>query len=208
MRTGSRFSRREAPSSYCVQHANYETYVVKDLIGHVDATFRTRTDRAGRAIGGLSMGGFGALSLALRHPDLFGAAASHSGVVALLYTGPHPYLRGQEQLGTDVQQWGMDYGAIGEQVRGIFGPDLTNWRAHDPATLFAALPPGKLALYLDCGTDDNFGLHDSAAYVHDLLDGRGLSHTYFRGPGRHDFTFWKQRLPHSLEFFAKFFASA
>jgi S-formylglutathione hydrolase FrmB len=205
---GSPFNHREPPSSFCVKKGDYETYVVRDLVGHIDATFRTKTDRSARAIGGLSMGGFGALSLSLRHPDLFGAAASHSGVVALFYVGPHPYVRGQEQLGADVERWGRHVGAIGELVRGIFGHDVANWRAHDPATLLGELQPGKVQLYLDCGTDDGFSLQDSAAFVHDLLDGRGVSHTYYSGPGRHDFSFWKQRLPHSLEFFARFFAAS
>jgi S-formylglutathione hydrolase FrmB len=208
LHTGSRFNHRETPASYCVKKADYETYVVRDLVGHVDATFRTRAERSGRAIGGLSMGGFGALSLALRHPDLFGAAASHSGVVALFYVGPHPYVRGQEQLGADVERWGRGVGAIGELVRGIFGHDVANWRAHDPATLLGELPKDKLQLYLDCGTEDGFELQDSAAYVHDLLDGRGVAHTYYRGPGRHDFSFWRQRLPRSLEFFSRFFSAS
>jgi S-formylglutathione hydrolase FrmB len=204
-RAGKRWRRGESADDYCVRFARYEQYLVHDLVGHIDAIFNTRADRASRGIGGLSMGGFGAFSLAMRHPDLFGAAASHSGVIALLYAGPHPYVKGQERIGSDVAHWGEEVGPIGPLVRGIFGPDVANWRAHDPATLIGSLEKGKLALYLDCGTEDGFVLHDAAAYVHDLLDARGIAHTYYRGPGRHDFSFWRGRLPYSLAFFEHFF---
>ena len=55
----------------------WEDYIVKDLIGHVDATYRTVAAREGRAINGLSMGGYGGLMLGLRHPDLFCSIGSH-----------------------------------------------------------------------------------------------------------------------------------
>ena len=61
--------------------AAYETHLTKDIIGFVDRTFRTIPTREGRVTAGLSMGGYGALKLALKHPDLFCAAVSHSGAV-------------------------------------------------------------------------------------------------------------------------------
>src|SRR5262249_7118829 len=57
----------------------WEDCIVKDLVGHIDATYRTIASRDGRAINGLSMGGYGALTLGLRHPDMFCAIGSHSG---------------------------------------------------------------------------------------------------------------------------------
>jgi S-formylglutathione hydrolase FrmB len=85
-------------------------------------------------------------------------------------------------------------------VRGIFGPDKANWLGHDPATLAAQLAPGKLALYLDAGTEDVFGLDAEAAYLHDILNAHKIEHAYFIGPGGHDFGFWIPRLPKSLGF--------
>ena len=184
----------------CVRKRDYETYIVKDLIAEVDRRFRTIATREGRAIAGLSMGGFGALELAMRHPDLFAAAASHSGVDALLYAGPFPYRGGKVELVTDVKHWGATYGPIGTWIRGIFGDDLANWKQHDPASLVAALQPGALALYLDCGTEDGFMLNHGAAYLHDLLLARKIDHEFFLGPGEHDFSFWVARLPKSLAF--------
>jgi S-formylglutathione hydrolase FrmB len=186
--------------STCVRHRRYETYIVHDLIGEIDSHFRTLTTRDGRAIAGLSMGGFGALELSMRHPDLFSAAASHSGVDALLYRGPHPYVGGKVELLTNPNEWGGGIVNIGTWVRQIYGTDIANWQAHDPATLVGKLEPGKLALYLDCGTDDDFALNDQAAYLHDLLVARKIDHAYFLGPGHHDFGFWRPRLPESLKF--------
>jgi poly(3-hydroxybutyrate) depolymerase len=65
----------------------WETFHLDELRPFIEARYRTRTDRGGRAIAGLSMGGFGAMSYAARHPDLFGFAASFSGAVDLLHPG-------------------------------------------------------------------------------------------------------------------------
>lgn len=205
-RRGPRPFTRDAADAYCVQDARYEDYITKDLVAHVDATYRTIADRRGRAIGGLSMGGFGALMLAMRHPDLYASAASHSGVDALLYAGPHPYAKGQVALATDVARWGEGVEPLGGFVRGIFGGDLAAWQAHDPAHLAGRLEPGRLALYLDCGTEDGLLLHDGAQYLHDVLVARGIDHAWYLGPGGHDFGFWSERIDDSLAFHAAVFA--
>jgi S-formylglutathione hydrolase FrmB len=195
------FDPDEDRATTCVRTPRYEDYVVHDLIAQVDASFATIRDRRARGIAGFSMGGYGALVLAMRHPDLFSAAASHSGVDALLYVGPHPYQAGKVELLGDVSTWGAPVPQIGRWVRSIFGPDRANWTAHDPATLAGQLAPGTLALYLDCGTEDVFGLDAEAAYLHDLLAARKIDHRFYLGPGRHDFDFWRERVKHSLAFF-------
>jgi S-formylglutathione hydrolase FrmB len=192
----------EPRDQYCVETAAYETYLARDLVGHVDATYRTIADRGARGIGGLSMGGFGALAVGLRNPDVFASIASHSGIDALLYAGPHPYEKGKVVLAEDASAWGREVEPIGAHVRAVFGPDLANWKAHDPATLAARLEDGAVALYLDCGTEDVFQLHNGMQYLHDLLVERGVEHEYYLGPGRHDFTFWSERIDDSLRFHA------
>lgn len=193
----------------CVKARDYETYMIRDLVEWTDRTFRTIAAREGRAIAGLSMGGFGALSLALRNPERYAAAASHSGVVTLLYDGPVPYAKGKVKLVRDVERaWGGKLG-VGPWMRSIFGTDLARWHEHDPAMLIARLGPnaptaaGLPKLYLDCGTGDELLLHYPAMYLHDLLVERGIDHTYWLGPGGHDFRFWGARLPMSLQFLRK-----
>lgn len=184
----------------CVRHRAYETYIVDDLVHEIDGHFRTIATREGRAIAGLSMGGYGALVLAMRHLDMFAAAASHSGVDALLYAGPHPYDASAVQLWDDPTKLDSKLGPFGRWLRGLYGDELANYRAHDPATLIDALAPGQLAIYLDCGSEDDFQLDATAAYLHDRLRARKLDHTYYVGPGKHDFTFWAPRVEHSLAF--------
>ena len=199
---GNPFNRRERAATYCVAHHAYQRYVTHDLIAHVDATYRTIAERRGRGVGGLSMGGFGALQLAMRHRDLYAAAASHSGLDSLFYRGPHPYRAGAAELITDVAGWGADMEPFGAYVRGLFGPDLARWKAHDPVSLAEGLAPGALALYLDAGTDDHLVLHDGAQYLHERLTARAIPHTWYLGPGGHDVRFWRERIDDSLGFFA------
>jgi S-formylglutathione hydrolase FrmB len=199
----------ESPrAATCVHKANYEDYITRDLIAEIDARYRTVAERSGRAITGLSMGGFGALSLAMRHRDLFSSAASHSGNVALFYKEPHPYDAARVVLLEDVSRWGEKSGRFGAWVRGLLGADPKNWRAHDPATLAGQLRDGDLAIYIDCGAEDDFGLQDQAAYLHDVLARRGIRHSYALVPGRHDWSLWKERIDESLAFHAAAFAAA
>ncbi|HUQ01235.1 MAG TPA: alpha/beta hydrolase family protein [Kofleriaceae bacterium] len=202
------FSDDERPEDFCVAKRSYEDYIARDLVAHVDATYRTIALRRARGIGGLSMGGFGALQLAMRHKDLFAATASHSGVHSLFYEGPHPYEAGKVKLHEDLATWGRGLGMIGEHIRGVFGAELANWRAHDPTTLAQQLENGELAIYLDCGTEDIFQFHDSGQYLHDLLTARGITHEWYLGPGKHDFSFWGERIDDSLAFFTRSLAPA
>jgi S-formylglutathione hydrolase FrmB len=202
------FSDDERPEDFCVARRNYEDYMTRDLVAHVDATYRTIAERRGRGIGGLSMGGFGALQLAMRHKDLYAATASHSGVHSLFYAGPHPYEAGKVKLHEDLATWGRGLGMIGEHMRGLFGGELATWRGHDPSTLAKGLKNGELAIYLDCGTEDMFRFQDSGQYLHDLLTAQGITHEWYLGPGKHDFSFWGQRIDDSLAFFTRSLAPA
>lgn len=199
--TGLFVPQKQSKKETCVHARKYETYITKDLIGHVDATYRTIAKREARAIAGLSMGGFGALMLSMRHPDLFAAAASHSGVDSLIYMGPFPYKPGAKvETMTDIKQWGGPFVEINRWMRGLFGDDVAHWKEYDPTTLVDKLKPGSLALYLDCGTEDGFALNNGASWLHDLLLAKKIDHAFFLGPGGHDFQFWHARIPESLKF--------
>ena len=75
---------------------NWEDYIIKDLIPHVDRNFAPIANRAGRGINGLSMGGYGAITLGLRHPDLFCTIGSHSGALRFAQNIKHALERGEE----------------------------------------------------------------------------------------------------------------
>jgi S-formylglutathione hydrolase FrmB len=159
----------------------YEGQIVRDLIPHVDGTYRTLDVREGRAIAGLSMGGYGALKLALRHPDLFVSAASHSGAVRF-------------------PSEGWDDGPV------VFGPAPGDGRLraeNDVFELALALRrtragwPGP-ALYLDCGNED--GLYESTARLRGFLREIGVPYEYHEHPGGHSWEYWSARLPDQLRF--------
>src|SRR5438270_13253936 len=99
----------------------WETFHIHELLPWVDGTFPTIASRAGRAIAGLSMGGFGSMSYAARHPDLFVAAAAFSGAVD----------SNRPAGAADDALTGLDGGHPGD----LWGPRLTQevrWRAHNP----------------------------------------------------------------------------
>jgi len=209
MRKRPPFSAGEEAASFCVEHPRYDDYMTRDLIAHVDATYRTIARREARAVTGISMGGFGAMSLAMRHPDVYSSAASHSGLLSLLYEAPHPYQTGKVRRASTTDAWGGRFpGRVRTHIMGIFGPRLDVWRAHDPVVLAEQLEPDTLSLFIDCGEQDGFMLYDDAKHMHDVLTERGVKHTFQLVPGAHSFELWKERLPASLAFHLAHFRSS
>lgn len=201
------FGKADDMTTYCVKQGRYEDYIVRDLRGHIEGSLRTLPGRENRAIGGLSMGGFGSLYLAMRHADLFGAVASHAGWVAPRYKGPDPYARGQVELVADPEAWLQEAGSFAPVMRQIFGASAERWRDHDPIHLAGSLEPGRLAIYFDCGTLDEFKFHNHNQYLAEILQARGIPHEFhlIEG-GRHDGEFWRSRIDDSLRFVQAFFA--
>lgn len=192
-------NRRETREEYCVRTPLYEDYIVKDLIAHIDATYRSMARREGRAITGESMDGFGATMLAFRHPDLFASVAAHSGIVVPLYPVPQPYVRGQTK---PISQQELSESPYLTEQRQILGPDLATWREHSPDVLAERLKNGQIAIYLDCGTEDQFGFLNQALYFHDRLNDLGIAHDFQTAPGEHDDKLFRQRIKVSLRFHA------
>lgn len=190
--------RTEDPSRYCVLTHRYDDWIARDLVAHVDARYRTRADRAHRGIAGLSMGGVGALDAALRHPDVFSAAMSHSGVVSVLYAGAHPfspparYASSLDSLHAPATSWKRRFTmALGEEIE--------RWRAYEPAVLAERLQRsgGAMpALRFDCGTED--ALLDENRALHWELSRLGVAHEYSEWPGAHSWRYWHDRSPAGL----------
>lgn len=204
------FGRAKAMETYCVRTAKYESYVVRDMVGHIDATYRTIAKREARAIGGLSMGGYGALNLGMRNTGVFSSVASHSGVAALLYGGPFPYEPGKKNLAeaalaTNPTDFTKAIGALGAFLMSVYGEDIEFWRQNDPAFLAKSLNDGDLAIYVDCGTEDDLRLNHGASYLHEVLESRGIAHDFTLAPGNHSAAFWADRIDDSLAFHRKHF---
>jgi len=165
----------------------YQDLVTQDLVEHVDKTYRTIAKREGRALLGVSMGGYGALNIAFSRPGVFGAVATHS---AMLLTG----------IPT------AEAGARGGQMRaftGVFGEpvDPAVWKAHDPLELARTVVPGQApALYFDCGGQDRYGLFAGNEALHKILEDRRVTHSFSISPGDHGYDFVKSVLAKSLGF--------
>jgi len=168
----------------------YEDLATKDAIAFAESTYRVRRERAGRALLGVSMGGYAALRIALSHPDLYAAVATHSAM--LLAAPPRP---GQ---GADPYQLAAFARVFGEP------PDLALWRANDPLDWAqradARAVPG---LSFDCGDHDRYGLGAGNEELHRRLLARGVPHEFALRPGDHGYEYVRTVLPSSLEFLSK-----
>jgi S-formylglutathione hydrolase FrmB len=190
--------RQEAPATYCVQHQRYDDYVAKDVVRFIDTHFRTRADKAHRGIAGLSMGGYGALALALRYPDVFSAGASHSGVVAPMYVGPKPFVA-PAKLASTTSEIQASAGSFWQRYLTYWGNDIARWRDADVLQTAIALHnkgAAVPALFFDCGTED--GLIDQNRALHSELTRLGITHAYAEWPGAHTWRYWSTHVRESL----------
>lgn len=174
----------------------YEDFFIKELIPYVDATYRTRSAKEFRAVAGLSMGGHGSLIMAMKHPDMFAAAAplsagvlTESEIVDMpdenwnRVFGP-PYgkdLKGKERLSAHLQQnW------ILKIVENATADDLK-----------------KVRYYIDCG-DKDFLIKGNMA-LHAALIDKKVPHEFRVRDGEHDWTYWRTALPEVLKFVGESF---
>ena len=138
--------------------ANWETFHTAELVPWVDREFRTIPDRTGRAIVGISQGGFGSLSYAARHRELYGAAASFSGAAAI-------YNNVACRLGASLLIGAIITGLYGVQPFAPVGDPLTNAahrRAHDPASPVKKLSDTDVHLFTSTGLPGKNDLVDPA----------------------------------------------
>lgn len=192
----------EAPDRYCVERERYDDYITHDVVRYIDDHYRTRADRDNRGIGGLSMGGYGALELALSHPGVFGAAASHSGVVSIMYTGSRPFSP-PARFATSVDEIRPSAGSFWPRYLHYWGRDLERWRVGDPAlTAQRVRQRGQRmpALFFDCGRDDGFVDQNRALDAE--LDRLGIAHSYAEWPGAHTWRYWSTHVSESLAWMA------
>jgi putative tributyrin esterase len=201
------------------QKNNWEDSFVKDLINHVDWNYRTIPRREARAVAGLSMGGYGSLTLGLRHPDLFVSIGSTSG--ALEYARQAAArLRGEApaQPPQPLRQLSAEEQAAAEQARrrpnpliGIPGFSSQEERtpkgqpfakaedadAYDPFKLILKVPKESLPhIYLDCGTDDR--LTTAAKAFAQLLLDKNIPFDYMQMPGIHNSAYWIESIGHIM----------
>jgi len=164
--------------------SQYETHVAEEVVSFIDEHYRTVSQPSGRAITGLSMGGHGALFLAIRHLDTFGAAGSMSGGVDLTY---------------NINNW---------NIKGKLGPyeqDPLRWDSLSVVNMVPSLSAGQLAMIIDCGVDDFFFRINQN--LHEILLEEQIPHDYIERPGAHNWPYWTNAVAYQVLFFRKFFDS-
>ena len=168
-----------------VEGMAWESSIIKDLLPYIDKMFPTNATRSGRCIGGLSMGGYGALKLALKHPDLFCSAVSHSGAPG----------RGHDPIPQDANDaWNI-------YMTRIFGPNPQG-SDNDIFNLAEKLElSNRPALRIDCGVDDFLLLDNRRLHEH-LID-IGYTHEYDEYPGDHNWAYWDIHVQEALKFHCK-----
>jgi S-formylglutathione hydrolase FrmB len=160
----------------------YESYITKELVHYVDANFPTKADPKSRAITGLSMGGHGALYLAIRHSDLFGAAGSTSGGVDFR---PFP------------NRWDI------KKALGEYEQNKERWYEYTVMRQVELLKNKQLAIIIDCGIDDFFMPMNRA--LHEKLLQLKIDHDYIERPGEHNHIYWGSSIDFQILFFHQFF---
>jgi putative tributyrin esterase len=198
----SRAPNAEPADSYCVPWPHYDEYIARDVVGFVDRRYRTRADRRHRGIAGLSMGGYGAITLALAYPDVFSAAASHSGVLAPAKGGGRIQVPAQRFDYDSIRaSWSAGLWAV---VAPVFGKDSVAYAARDPATLERRLrmrrPALMPALFVDCGTEDFLLPHNRA--FRDAVLNSGGQLQYREHPGSHTWDYWRKHAAESVTWLA------
>ncbi len=174
----------------------WEDMFITELIPFVEKEYRIRTKKEFRAIAGLSMGGYGALGLSMRNPDLFSSCvALSSGTFS-----------DEEIMQQPDKQYNMYF-------KNIFGENLTGevriteaWKAHSPLHLIKTVPIEKLKgirFYIDCG-DDDF-LYKGNSLLHIGMRSLNIPHEYRVRNGAHEWSYWRTGLFDGLKFIGEKF---
>ena len=142
------------------------------------------------------MGGYGALRFAFAHPDLFSAASAQS---AALITDSPRELDAASQTGVPILS------VLGP----VFGKpiDARHWSENNPLALAKKNAVGvrKLAIYFNCGQDDNYGFEKGAADLHTELSREHMKHEYHAYPGDHSLQYFLAHFAEVMEFHSKAF---
>ncbi len=163
---------------------NYEDFFFKELIPHIEKTYRAKADKRYRAISGLSMGGGGTFMYALHHPEMFSSACPLSascGPLTLAEAGDWLERRNEKKYSeAEKEAYFKNHSAM----------ELINTMSVDKVK--------SVRWFIDCG-DDDF-LYEGNALVHIAMKKKEIPHEFRIRDGAHNWTYWRDSLPVVLQF--------
>jgi S-formylglutathione hydrolase FrmB len=169
----------------------YSDFFLQEFIPYIESSYRVTKGRSNRAISGISMGGYGALRFAFANPQLFSAASAQSA--ALITASP-------QELDTAARTGAPMAGLLGN----VFGNPINvpHWKENSPFVLAKRNEDGlrKLAIYFNCGQDDNYGFEKGAAALDQQLRNAGVQHEYHAYPGDHSLWYFLEHFAEVIEF--------
>jgi S-formylglutathione hydrolase FrmB len=192
----------EAKASFYINSADgkirYSDFFLQEFIPYIESKYRIRRERGSRAISGISMGGYGALRFAFANPDLFSSVSVQSA--ALITQSP-------QEL-TDVMRSDTP---LSGPLASVFGNPINvqHWKQNSPFVLAKQnkLPLAKLAIYFNCGDNDDFGFEEGAQELDKQLNGEKIKHEFHLYPGNHGASYFMAHLSETMQFHWKAFES-
>lgn len=169
----------------------YEDFFINEFIPRIEKEYRIRTEKRYRSVAGLSMGGYGALVYALKHPDLFSSCIAFSAAV----------FTEQEVVDMNDDDWS---GMLGVPFNGkLKGREriTKHFTENNPLYIIKNSETDKLKsvrYYIDCGDDDFLYKGNSALHV--LLRDLNIPHEYRVRDGSHQWTYWRSGLTEGLKY--------
>jgi S-formylglutathione hydrolase FrmB len=174
----------------------YNDFFLQEFIPQIESKYRILPGRVAHAISGISMGGYGAIRFAFAHPELFSAVSAQSAALI-----------------TESPQTLDSASRSGAQIAGVLAPvfgkpiNVPYWNDNSPFVLAKrnAAALRKMAIYFNCGQDDNYGFEKGAAALHEELQKEAVKHEYHPYPGDHSLTYFLSHFAEVMEFHSKAF---
>jgi S-formylglutathione hydrolase FrmB len=170
----------------------YSDFFLHEFMPYIETHYRIRRERRSRAITGISMGGYGALRFAFAYPELFSAVSAQS---AALITESSKELSASSHSGTPLGP------AFGDPI------NIHHWKENDPLALAKKNKTGvgNLAIYFNCGRDDDFGFEVGASALDRQLQEEHIKHEFHLYPGDHSPSYFGAHLGEVIEFHSSMF---
>lgn len=190
-------------SNYIDGTRRYEDLITQELVTVVETRYRAKKGRENRAIAGTSMGGYGALKIAMKYPDLYAAVVGQSPI---LFPGTNPL-----ELSENAKS-SRFYSFFENMLTPIFGQPFRQdlWDANNPLVLARNRNLKGLKIYFDYGTDDRYipmtHLDEGCKKLDKLLTDAGIPHVFKAHPGEpHGWALVAAHLDETLPFLCQTF---